>query len=356
MGGRPKARLVLTESEQRQLESWARGRNTSQALALRSKIVLSCATGLDNKDVASRLETSQQTVSKWRNRFLAGRLTGLLDAPRPGAPRIIDDAQVDALLARTLEPTPPGTPRWSTRSMAHELGMSPAAVGRIWRAFGFQPHRLECIPLLNDPSLADCKLDILGLYLGPPLRAIVLGLSPSDKPHDAAAPTPTAAVDPAGERSDQDYLRRGASVLLAALDLATTRQGAEAERNRSSSELLKFLRGLAASVPPDLEVHLLIDGLGARPPAGLRAWFNRQSNLHVHFAPTSASWLKQAERWLAMPAEDGTEQEAQEAIYELVQAIRRYLYTHRATPGPFMWTRSLDRLAGGGGARMRAGE
>jgi transposase len=177
MGGRPKAQIVLNETEREQLEAWARRRKTAQALAMRSQVVLSCADGRDNKEVAARLRVTPQTVSKWRNRFAEQRLDGLLDAPRPGAPRTIDDAKVDAVIARTLESVPKNATHWSTRNMAREMGMSQTAVTRIWRAFGLQPHRQETFKLSTDPLFVEKVRDIVGLYLDPPVRAMVLYVS-----------------------------------------------------------------------------------------------------------------------------------------------------------------------------------
>lgn len=172
--GRPKAEIVLSDSEREQLEAWTRRRKTAQALALRSRIILECASGVDSKVVAQRVSVSQQMVSKWRNRFVANRLDGLFDAPRSGAPRTIDDARVDAVIAKTLETVPKNATHWSTRGMAREMGLSQTAVSRIWRAFGLQPHRQETFKLSTDPLFVDKVRDIVGLYLDPPVKAMVL--------------------------------------------------------------------------------------------------------------------------------------------------------------------------------------
>src|SRR5476651_301956 len=176
MRGRPKAELMLSESKREQLQAWSRRRKTAQALALRSRIVLSCASGTSNKVVAETLGVTPQTVTKWRARFVEQRLDGLLDAPRPGAPRTIDDSRVDAVVAKTLESVPSGATHWSTRSMARDAGLSQTAVSRIWRAFGLQPHRQETFKLSSDPLFVERVRDIVGLYLSPPTHALVLSV------------------------------------------------------------------------------------------------------------------------------------------------------------------------------------
>ena len=221
--GRPKAEVVLNESEREQLEAWTRRRKTAQALASRSRIILECATGVDSKAVAQRLSVSQQTVSKWRNRFALSRLDGLLDAPRSGAPRTIDDARVDAVIARTLETAPRNATHWSTRSMARETGLSQTAVSRIWRAFGLQPHRQETFKLSTDPLFVDKVRDIVGLYLAPPVKAMVLCVDEKSQIQALDRTQPILPLAPGlPERRTHDYMRHGTTTLFAALDIATT--------------------------------------------------------------------------------------------------------------------------------------
>ncbi len=222
MSGRPKAELVLSETEREQLTALTMRRKTAQAVALRARIVLTCADGIDNKTVAAKLRVTQQTVSKWRARYVAHRLDGLLDAPRPGAPRTIDDAHVDAVIAKTLESVPTGATHWSTRTMAREMELSQTAVSRIWRAFGLQPHRQETFKLSSDPLFVDKVRDIVGLYLDPPLKAMVLCV---DEKSQIQALDRTQPILPLAhgipERRTHDYMRHGTTTLFAALDIAT---------------------------------------------------------------------------------------------------------------------------------------
>lgn len=298
--GRPKAEIVLNESEREQLEAWMRRRKTAQALALRSRIVLECATGVDSKIVAQRLSVSQQMVSKWRNRFAANRLDGLLDAPRSGAPRTIDDARVDAVIAKTLETVPKNATHWSTRGMAREMGLSQTAVSRIWRAFGLQPHRQETFKLSTDPLFVDKVRDIVGLYLDPPVKAMVLCVDEKSQIQALDRTQPILPLAPGlPERRTHDYMRHGTTTLFAALDVATGEVIGELHRRHRSSEFLAFLRTIEANVPAALDIHLVMDNYGTHKTPKVRSWFARHPRFHVHFTPTSASWINQVERWFA---------------------------------------------------------
>ena len=260
MRGRPKALLILSEAEREQLTALTMRRKTAQALALRARIVLACAEGIDNKTVAARQRVTSHTVSKWRSRFINHRLDGLLDAPRPGAPRTIEDAQVEAVVARTLESVPTGATHWSTRTMAREMGMSQTAVLRIWRAFGLQPHRQETFKLSTDPFFVDKVRDIVGLYLDPPLKAMVLCVDEKSQIQALDRTQPMLPLAPGiPERRTHDYMRHGTTTLFAALDIATGEVIGELHRRHRSSEFLQFLRTIEANVPPQLDVHLVMD-------------------------------------------------------------------------------------------------
>src|SRR6187431_194695 len=237
MKGRPKAQLVLSQTEREQLEALTLRGKTAQALALRARIVLGCAAGADNKVVAVRQRVTQQTVSKWRARFVEHRLDGLLDAPRPGAPRTIDDARVDAVIARTLESVPAGATHWSTRSMARDAGLSQTAVSRIWRAFGLQPHRQETFKLSSDPLFVEKVRDIVGLYLDPPMKAMVLCVDEKSQIQALDRTQPLLPLAPGiPERRTHDYARHGTTTLFAALDIATGEVVGELHRRHRSSE------------------------------------------------------------------------------------------------------------------------
>ena len=345
MSGRPKAQLVLSQSEREQLVALTMRRKTAQALALRARIVLACAEGTHNKVVAVRQRVTPQTVSKWRARFVEHRLDGLLDAPRPGAPRTIDDVRVDTVIAKTLESVPAGATHWSTRSMAREAGLSQTAVSRIWRAFGLQPHRQDTFKLSSDPLFVEKVRDIVGLYLDPPLKAMVLCVDEKSQIQALDRTQPLLPLAPGiPERRTHDYARHGTTTLFAALDIATGEVIGEVHRRHRSSEFLQFLRTIEANVPPQLNIHLVMDNYGTHKTPTIKAWFARHPRLHVHFTPTSASWLNQVERWFATLTQNYIRRGTHRSTRQLEQAIRQYLDIHNANPKPFVWAKSADDI------------
>ena len=345
MLGRPKAELTLTGEERDQLQAWAQRRTTAQALALRSRIVLSCADGLQNKEVAQWLRVTPQTVSKWRARFVAQRLDGLLDAPRSGAPRTIEDAQIDALIARTLETMPRNATHWSTRLMAREEAISPASVSRIWRAFGLQPHRQETFKLSTDPQFVAKVRDIVGLYLEPPTRALVLCVDEKSQIQALDRTQPILPLAPGlPERRTHDYMRHGTTTLFAALDIATGRVIGQTQQRHRAAEFLRFLHTIEQNVPADLDIHLIMDNYGTHKTAAIRAWFARRPRFHVHFTPTSASWINQVERWFATLTQSCIRRGTHRSTHQLKQAIEQYLKLNNADPKPFVWTKTADDI------------
>jgi len=344
-GGRPKAELTLSDAEREQLKALTLRRKTAQALALRARIVLGCADGLDNNAVAARHRVTPQMVSKWRARFVALRLDGLLDAPRPGAPRSIDDARVDAVIAKTLESIPEGATQWSTRSMAHAMGLSQTAVSRIWRAFGLQPHRQESFKLSSDPLFVEKVRDIVGLYLDPPLKAMVLCVDEKSQIQALDRTQPMLPLAPGiPERRTHDYMRHGTTTLFAALDIATGEVIGQTHRRHRSAEFLQFLRTIEASVPSELEIHLVMDNYGTHKTPSIRNWFARHPRFHAHFTPTSASWLNQVERWFSTLTTQYIRRGTHRSTRQLEQAIRDYLELNNANPKPFSWTKSADDI------------
>jgi len=345
MSGRPKAPLVLTEAERKELVALTLRRKTGQALALRARIVLACAQGEDSRVVAARQRVSEQTVCKWRGRFVAQRVEGLLDAPRSGAPRSIDDARVDAVIARTLESVPSGATHWSTRTMAHAMGMSQTAISRIWRAFGLQPHRQETFKLSTDPMFVDKVRDIVGLYLDPPRRAMVLCVDEKSQIQALDRTQPMLPLAPGmPERRTHDYVRHGTTTLFAALDVATGRVIGETHRRHRSSEFLKFLRTIEANVPAELDIHLVMDNYGTHKTPTIRRWLAARPRFQVHFRPTSASWINQVERWFATLTECCIRRSTHRSTLQLEQSIREYLDVHNAAPRPFVWSKSADAI------------
>jgi len=345
MRGRPKAELILSDDEREQLQSWARRRKTSQALALRSRIVLECARGAENNAVAERLAVTPQTVSKWRNRFVTMRLDGLTDAPRTGKPRTIEDEQVEAVIIRTLESTPKDATHWSTRSMANEMGLSQSAISRIWRAFGLQPHRQETFKLSTDPLFVEKTRDIVGLYLDPPVKAMVLCVDEKSQIQALDRTQPILPLAPGiPERRTHDYMRHGTTSLFAALDVATGKVIGQLHRRHRSQEFLKFLRTIDASVPADLDIHLIMDNYGTHKTPAVQRWFARHPRFHVHFTPTSASWLNQVERWFAALTQKQIRRGTHRSTQQLETAIRAYLEIYNENPKPFVWSKSADEI------------
>ena len=341
--GRPLPQLKLTVEENNRLADWARRRTT--ALALRARIVLACAQGRSNTEVGERLSVTLQTVGKWRRRFVGRRLDGLLDAPRPGQPRKITDAKVEQVLAMTLERRPKEATHWSTRLMAKATGLNQTAVGRIWRAFGLQPHRAETFKLSTDPLFIDKVRDIVGLYLSPPTRAVVLCV---DEKSQIQALDRTQPMLPLSfgmaERRSHDYVRHGTTTLFAALDIATGKVIGALHRRHRSGEFLQFLRTIDQSVPQELDIHLVMDNYGTHKTPTVKAWFARHPRFHLHFTPTSGSWLNLVERWFGLLSQRQIKRGSHRSTIELEKAIRHYLALHNDNPKPFVWHKSADQI------------
>ena len=343
--GRQLLPLALSVEENNQLIEWTRRRKTSQALALRSRIILACAQPLGNREVATRLQITPQTVGKWRSRFVERRLDGLLDEPRPGAPRKIGDAQIERVVATTLNQRPRDATHWSTRSLAKKLGLSQTAVSRIWRAFGLQPHRQETFKLSTDPLFIDKVRDIVGLYLDPPLKAMVLCVDEKSQIQALDRTEPILPLAPGlPSRRTHDYRRHGTTTLFAALDVASGKVIGQLHRRHRSKEFLKFLATIEAAVPPKMDVHLIMDNYGTHKTPTVKAWFARHPRFHPHFTPTSASWINQVERWFATLTEKQIRRGSHRSTLALEQAIRDYLAINNKDPKPFVWTKSADDI------------
>jgi transposase len=350
--GRPKAPLVLTEEERQTLERWARRRTSAQAVALRARIVLACAEGATNKAVAERFQIWPQTVAKWRGRFVRERLEGLADEPRPGRPRTIADDQVEQVIVATLEQPPPDhDTHWSTRSMARATGMSQTAISRIWRAFGLRPHLTQTWKLSADPQFIDKVRDVVGLYLDPPERALVLCVDEKSQIQalDRTAPTlPVLPTTPA--RRSHDYVRHGTASLFAALDVASGQVISSVHRRHRHQEFLKFLKTIDASVPAELDLHLVCDNYATHKTPAIKTWLLRHPRFHLHFTPTSASWLNLVERWFAELTNRKLRRSAHRSVAELEADLRAWIAAWNDDPKPFVWTKTaeeiLDTLAG----------
>ena len=343
--GRPTIRVTVSPSERTTLEQWARRRTTAQGLAQRAQIVLACTAGHSNSEIAIALRITRQTAARWRKRFAEKRLDGLVDEPRPGTPRRLSDAQVEQVITETLEKRPRDATHWSTRTLAKELALSHATVGRIWRAFGLQPHRSETFKLSRDPLFIDKVRDIVGLYLAPPDRALVLSVDEKSQIQalDRTAPILPMTFD-SPERRTHDYRRHGTTSLFAALDVATGKVIGECHRRHRSQEFLRFLETIEAQVPADLAVHLILDNYGTHKTPRVRRWFTRHPRFHLHFTPTSASWLNLIERWFALLSEKQIKRGAHRSVRALETTIREYLTITNEAPRPFVWTKTADEI------------
>lgn len=343
--GRPKAALVLTDAERETLEGYRRRRKTAHGLAMRSSIVLVCSSGLDNKTVAARLHLSPATVGKWRARFAARRLDGLLDEPRPGAPRKVSDKQVEQVVTLTLESKPEGATHWSTRELSKRVGLSAMTISRIWGAFGLQPHRSEAFKLSNDPLLVEKVRDIVGLYLDPPDRALVLCVDEKSQIQALNRTQPLLPMVPGQvERRTHDYRRHGTTSLFAALNIATGNVIGELHRRHRSVEFRKFLDTIEAAVPTDLDVHLIMDNYSTHKSPLIKKWLTKRPRFHVHFTPTYGSWINQVERWFALLTQRQIKRGSHKSVFELETAIKQFLTAHNRDPKPFVWTKTADAI------------
>jgi transposase len=337
--------IELTEAEREQLRAWRRARKTGAGLTLRAGIVLDCAEGLSGQESALRQKTSEQTVSKWRRRFAADRLAGLSDAPRSGQPRRHDDEAVQEVIRRTLQSKPDNATHWSVRSLAEAMSLPRDFIHRVWRAFGLKPHLSENFKLSNDPHFVDKVRDIVGLYLDPPDKALVLCV---DEKSQIQALERTQPMLPLTfgmpERRSHDYRRHGTTTLFAALDVASGEVIGALKRRHRADDFLSFLRTIDACVPLDLDVHVIVDNYGTHKTERVRHWFARHPRFHVHFTPTYSSWINLVERFFAALTERQLRRGSFRSVVELEQAIRVYLQQHNDSPKPIRWTKSADEI------------
>jgi transposase len=337
--------LVLSERERSELVSLAARRSPAQALALRARIVLACATGKQNKEVAAGLRLDEGTVGKWRRRFVEQRLEGLRDEPRSGAPRTIDDARIEAVIVRTLESTPPAATHWSSRGMAKASGLSVSTVQRIWRAFGLQPHRMETFKLSTDPDFVAKVRDVVGLYVAPPQHAVVLCVDEKSQIQALDRSQPMLPMRPGQPaRRSHDYKRHGTTSLFAALDIATGHVIGKCYPRHRAAEFRKFLDEIEANVPRDLDVHLVMDNYATHKTPLIRRWLARRPRWHVHLTPTSSSWLNQVERFFGLLTERQIRRGIYRSLSALHAAINAFIDQHNADPQPFRWTKSADHI------------
>jgi len=345
--GRPAIALNLNEDELATLESWVRGRKTPAAEKLRAQIVLACAQGESGERIGARLSVSEQTISKWRRRFAQYRIAGLSDAPRPGQPRKIGDALIEEVIRKTLHETPQNATHWSTTLMAKATGLYPTAISRIWRAFGLKPHLQDTFKLSTDPHFVAKVRDIVGLYLAPPERALVLCVDEKSQIQALNRTQPGLPLTfgkPATRT--HDYKRHGTTSLFAALDVATGKVISQLQRRHRSAEFLRFLDTIEANTPRDQDIHLIMDNYGTHKTQAVRAWFAKHPRYYLHFTPTSASWINLVERFFALISERHIKRGAHTSVKDLEASIAHYMETYNRDPKPFVWTKSAEAILG----------
>jgi transposase len=335
----------LTEDERSELVSWSRRSKSANALAMRSRIVLAAADGLSNTAIADKLDIHVSSARKWRTRFVTDRLDGLLDEPRPGRPRVVGDDRIEALITATLETAPADATHWSTRSMAEHLGLSQSMVSRVWRAFGLAPHKQDSWKLSKDPLFVAKVRDVVGLYLNPPERALVLCVDEKTQIQALNRTQPVFPMLPGTPaRASHDYVRHGTSSLYAALDLTTGKViGALHSRHRAT-EFLAFLKKIDAEIPDDLDVHLVLDNASTHKTPAVKRWLTNHPRFVMHFTPTSSSWLNLVERWFAELTTKRLRRATHTSVRQLNADIRAWIDTWNDNPRPYVWTKTADQI------------
>ena len=345
MSEKAAAGYELTTEQREELERWLRRPKTGQGLAQRAQIVLACAAGESDVAVAAKLGCNRATVGRWRKRFASAGLDGLLDEPRPGAPRKISDADVERVLAKTLESKPRDATHWSTRSMSRAVGLNQTAISRIWRAFSLQPHRAETFKLSRDPLFIEKVRDVVGLYMNPPDRALVLCVDEKSQIQALDRTQPLLPMRPGQpERRTHDYVRHGTTSLFAALDVKTGNVIGECRPRHRAVEFRQFLDTIDAAVPRELEVHLVLDNLSTHKAPVIKRWLAKRPRYHLHFTPTSSSWLNLVERFFAELTQKQIKRGTHRSTRALVTAIENFIEVRNEEPRPFVWTKSADQI------------
>jgi transposase len=346
--GRPKAPLTVSAAERAELVRGARAATSTQAYALRCKIVLACAEpGAFNSDVAAGLGVSAPTVGKWRRRFLQYRVAGLADEQRPGRPPSVLLDQVEEVVRATLEELPAGATHWSRSSMAARSGLSRSTVGRIWRRFDLRPHQAGGFKISTDPQFVAKVIDVIGLYHNPPEKAVVLCVDEKSQIQALDRSQPVLPMMPGmPQRRTHDYVRHGTTSLFAAFNIADGTVIGELHRRHRAAEYKKFLVTIDKAVPAGLDIHIVCDNLSTHKTPEIWQWLARRPRFHVHFTPTGSSWINQVERWFAFLTTQMLQRSAHKSIQALEQDVRTWIATWNNSPRPFTWNKTAEEILG----------
>ena len=343
--GRPMAELVLSPEERAALVRWSRRAKSSQALAQRCRIVLGCADGKTNKQVAAEQGVWPQTVGKWRARFIERRLDGLVDEDRPGRPPSVALDQVEAVIVATLEDTPQNATHWSRKSMAARSGLSKSTIGRIWRDFGLKPHLADGFKLSSDPLFVEKVVDVVGLYHNPPDKAVVLCVDEKSQIQALDRSSPVLPMMPGmPERRTHDYVRHGITSLFAAFNIADGTVISELHRQHRATEFKKFLATIDKTVPEGLDIHVICDNYGTHKTPAINAWLARHPRIHMHFTPTGSSWINQVERWFGFLTDQMIRRSAHKSVQALEADIRAWVDGWNKDPKPFVWKKTAEEI------------
>jgi transposase len=339
-------KIELTLEQQATLSKWARGRSTPVRLMQRAKIVLAAAQGCENKQIAKELGCTRRTVGIWRTRFAEAGLAGLeQDAPRPGRPVSVRSLHEAAILHKTTQETPTNATQWSVRSMARAVGVSKETVRRVWRDNGLKPHRAKSFKVSNDPQFAEKLVDIVGLYLNPPEHALVLSCDEKTQIQALDRSQKSLPMFPGRLKTlTHDYRRHGTTNLFAAIELAEGRIISDCHPRQRHQEWINFLKKIDAETPPDLDLHLIVDNNATHKHQKVKAWLKRHPRFHLHFTPTSSSWLNVIERWFRDLTQRRLKRGVFKSVEQLQQAISDYIAHHNEHPKTFVWTRKASDI------------
>ncbi len=342
----PTGKLEVDEQARRTLQGWVKARRSPQRMVMRARIILLAAEGRPTRRIAREVGSSRPTVLLWRKRFAGGGVAALLqDAPGRGRPPSISRGKVKRIVDATIQTTPPGATHWSTRTMAKAQGVSPATVQRIWDAHGLQPHRVETFKLSRDKRCVEKLTDVVGVYLNPPDKAVVLCVDEKSQIQalDRTQPGLPLKKGRCGTMT-HDYKRNGTTTLFAALNtLEGTVIGTCYPRHRNL-EFRKFLRRIDQTIPADLAVHLMLDNYGTHTHPKVKSWLAQHPRFHLHFTPTSSSWLNLVERWFRELTDKRIRRGAFGNVKELITAIEQFIAANNGAPKPFLWTATVDKI------------